>query len=162
MEPFLIWTTKHDRWKAHDRNVPWTVVPSPRLVSIQQESSPRVFEEGDLVLKKRNQAMHDHRGKFAATYEGPYMVKKAFLKGALILADMDKNDFNMPTNSDAVIRCFAWKSLLMHLISIFLCQKKKKKKRTKKKYLYKKVDQKPERVVYTKGEQKKWMRELLH
>ena len=50
---------------------------------------PRVFEEGDLVLKKRNQAMPDHRGKFAPTYEGPYMVKKAFSRGALILADMD-------------------------------------------------------------------------
>ena len=39
---------------------------------------PRVFEEGDLVLKKRNQAMLNHRGKFAPTYEGPYVVKKAF------------------------------------------------------------------------------------
>ena len=26
---------------------------------------PRVFEEGDLVLKKGNQATPDHRGKFA-------------------------------------------------------------------------------------------------
>ena len=31
---------------------------------------PRVFEEGDLVLKKCNQAMPDHRGKFAPTYKG--------------------------------------------------------------------------------------------
>ena len=50
--------------------------------------------------------MPDHRGKLAP-YKGPYVVKKAFSKGALILADMNGHDFNMPTNSDAVIRYFA-------------------------------------------------------
>ena len=34
------------------------------------------------------------------------MVKKAFSGGALILVDMDGHDFNMPTNSDAVILYF--------------------------------------------------------
>ena len=34
------------------------------------------------------------------------MVKKAFSGGALILTDMDGHDFNMPTNSDAVILYF--------------------------------------------------------
>ena len=67
---------------------------------------PRVFEEGDLVLKKHNQALPDHKGKFASTYKCSYVVKKAFF-GALILADMDGHDFNMPTNSDAIIRYFA-------------------------------------------------------
>ena len=47
--------------------------------------------------------MLDHKGKFAATYEGSYVVKKAFSRGALILADMGGHDFNMPTNSDVVI-----------------------------------------------------------
>ena len=51
--------------------------------------------------------MPDHKGKFAPTYRGPYMVKKAFSGGALILADMDGHDFNMPTNSDVVIQYFA-------------------------------------------------------
>ena len=68
---------------------------------------PRVFEEGDLVLKKCNQDIPNHRGKFALTYEGPYVVKKAFFEGALILANMDGHDFNMPTNSKAVIQYFA-------------------------------------------------------
>ena len=68
---------------------------------------PKVFEEGDLVLKKCNQAMPNHRGKFALTYEGLYVVKKAFSRGNLILADMDGHDFNMPANSNAVIRYFA-------------------------------------------------------
>ena len=68
---------------------------------------PRFFEEGDLVLKKCNQAMPDYRGKFALTYKGPYVAKKAFSGGALILAYMDGHDFNMPTNSDTIIRYFA-------------------------------------------------------
>jgi len=50
--------------------------------------------------------MSDHKGNFPLTYEGPYVVKKAFSGGALILADMDRHDFNMPTNSDAIIRYF--------------------------------------------------------
>ena len=55
--------------------------------------------------------MLDHRGKFALTYKGPYVVKKVFSGGALIIADMDRrHDFNMPTNSDAVIQKFAWGS----------------------------------------------------
>ena len=51
--------------------------------------------------------MLDHKGKFAPMYEGPYVVKKAFSGGALILADMDGHDFNMPINSDVVIWYFA-------------------------------------------------------
>ncbi|XP_075645418.1 uncharacterized protein LOC142616448 [Castanea sativa] len=52
---------------------------------------PKVFEEGDLVLKKHNQALPNHRGKFSPTYEGSYVVKKAFSSGALLLANMDGN-----------------------------------------------------------------------
>ena len=40
---------------------------------------------------------------------------------------MDGQDFNMPTNYDAAIQYFAWRSLSVHLISTFLCQKKKTK-----------------------------------
>jgi len=47
--------------------------------------------------------MPDHRGKFAPTYNGPYVVKKALYRGALILADMNGHDFNMPINSNVVI-----------------------------------------------------------
>ena len=75
--------------------------------AFNKKARPRVFEDGDLVLMKRNQAVLDHRGKFAPTYKGPYVVKKAFSRGALILADMDGQDFNMPTNYDAAIQYFA-------------------------------------------------------
>ena len=105
--------------QLYQRRVKW---------AFNKKVRPRVFEKGNLVLKKHNQAMPNHRGKFALTYEGPYVVKKAFSGGALILANMDGHDFNMPTNSDAIIWYFAWRSLSVHLISIFLRQKKKKKK----------------------------------
>ena len=39
-------------------------------------------------MKKRTQAMPDHRGKFSLTYVGLYVLKKAFSEGALILVDM--------------------------------------------------------------------------
>ena len=68
---------------------------------------PRVFEEGDLVLKKCNQAMPDHKGKFAPTNKGAYMVKKAFSGGTLIIVDMDGPDFNTHTNSNVVLQYFA-------------------------------------------------------
>ena len=51
--------------------------------------------------------MPDHRGKFSLTYKSPYVVKKAFSGKALILANMDGHDFNMPTNFDVVIQYFA-------------------------------------------------------
>ena len=47
--------------------------------------------------------MLDRKGKFAPTYEGSYAVKKVFFEGALILADINGHDFNIPTNYDAVI-----------------------------------------------------------
>uniref|UniRef100_A0A2N9H9A6 Uncharacterized protein n=1 Tax=Fagus sylvatica TaxID=28930 RepID=A0A2N9H9A6_FAGSY len=65
---------------------------------------PRTFQPGDLVLKKRNMALSDSRGKFAPSYEGPYVVKKAFSGGAIILADMDGEEFRSPINSDSVIK----------------------------------------------------------
>jgi len=51
--------------------------------------------------------MPGHEGKFALIYKGTYMVKKAFSEGAMILANIYGKDFNMPTNSDAVIQYFA-------------------------------------------------------
>jgi len=50
---------------------------------------PSKFSKGDLVLKKVSQAQKDHRGKWAPNYEGPYVVKKAFSGGVLLLMNMD-------------------------------------------------------------------------
>jgi len=65
---------------------------------------PRKFNEGDLVLKNVSQALKDNRGKWAPNYEGPFVVKKAFLGGALVLASMDDEEFPSPVNADIVKR----------------------------------------------------------
>ncbi|KAG8476462.1 hypothetical protein CXB51_033312 [Gossypium anomalum] len=68
---------------------------------------PRVFNDGDLVLKKILPMQKDFRGKWMPNWEGPYVVKKAFSGGALILAEMDGKSFPSPINSDSVKRYFA-------------------------------------------------------
>ena len=50
---------------------------------------PRKFNEGDLVLKKISHAVKDNRGKWAPNYEGPFVVKRAFSRGSLILTNID-------------------------------------------------------------------------
>jgi len=63
---------------------------------------PRVFHEGELVLKKILPIQNDHRGKWTLNYEGPYMVKKAFSSGALILTRMDGEELSLSVNYKAV------------------------------------------------------------
>ena len=68
---------------------------------------PRKFNEGDLVLKKMSHAVKDSRGKWAPNYEGPFVVKRAFSGGALILTHMDGEELPSPVNSDVVKRYYA-------------------------------------------------------
>jgi len=68
---------------------------------------PRKFNEGDLVLKKVSQVLKDNRGKWASNYEGPFIVKKAFSGGALVLANMDDIELPSPVNADVVKQYYA-------------------------------------------------------
>jgi hypothetical protein len=61
---------------------------------------PRVFKEGSLVLKEILLASREDQSKWAPNYEGPFMVKKVFSRGALILTTMDKDDLPRLVNSD--------------------------------------------------------------
>ena len=65
------------------------------------------FSEGDLVLKKVSQDLKDNRGKWAPNYEGPFVVKRAFSRGALVLTHMDGEELPSPRNSDVVKRYYA-------------------------------------------------------
>ncbi|KAA3455455.1 RNA-directed DNA polymerase (Reverse transcriptase), Ribonuclease H [Gossypium australe] len=65
---------------------------------------PREFHEGDLVLKKILPIQKDFRGKWMPKWEGPYVVKKAFSGGALILAEIDGKNLSNPINPDVVKR----------------------------------------------------------
>ena len=67
---------------------------------------PRQFREGDLVLKIfPNQ--QDQRGKWAPNWDSPYVIKRTFLEGALILEKMDGNDLPSLINSDTVKKYYA-------------------------------------------------------
>ena len=67
----------------------------------------RKFNEGDLVLKKVSHAVKDNRGTWTPNYEGPFIDKKVFFEGALILANMDDEKLLSPVNSDVVKRYYA-------------------------------------------------------
>jgi len=67
---------------------------------------PREFREGDLVLKKILPMQKDFRGKWMPNWEGPYVVKKAFSGGALILCEMDGKSLPNPVNADSVKKYF--------------------------------------------------------
>ncbi|KAL2946022.1 hypothetical protein AAZX31_U012100 [Glycine max] len=67
----------------------------------------RKFHEGDLVLKKMSNAVKDNQGKWAPNYEGPFVVKKDFSGGALVLTNMDGEELPLPMNSDVVKRYYA-------------------------------------------------------
>jgi len=68
---------------------------------------PHKFSDGDLVLKKVSQAQKNHRGKWASNYEGPFVVKKAFSGGALLLTNMDDEELPSPMNFDILKRYYA-------------------------------------------------------
>ncbi|RDY06352.1 hypothetical protein CR513_09670, partial [Mucuna pruriens] len=54
-----------------------------------------------MVLKKVLPNLKDHRGKWAPNYEGQYVVKQAFSRGALILTNVEGQDLKYPVNADS-------------------------------------------------------------
>ena len=68
---------------------------------------PRRFQEGELVLKWILQNRQDSHGKWSPNWEGPYVVKKAFSGGALILTEMDGKEFLGPINANIVKKYYA-------------------------------------------------------
>ncbi|KAG5223412.1 Pol polyprotein [Salix suchowensis] len=70
--------------------------------SYDKKVRPRKFQEGDLVLKKILFVPGQDQSKWAPNYEGPYVVKKSFSGGALLLSRMDGEDLVRPVNSDSV------------------------------------------------------------
>nr|XP_004244910.1 uncharacterized protein LOC101246454 [Solanum lycopersicum] len=49
----------------------------------------RIFEVGQLVLKRIFPHQDEYKGKFASIWQGPYMVRKVLSRGALVLSEMD-------------------------------------------------------------------------
>ena len=71
--------------------MPWLVISAENEESIRQEGQASCVPR-DLVLKKVLSFAPDSRGKWTPNYEGPYVVKRAFSGGALILTTMDGED----------------------------------------------------------------------
>ena len=69
---------------------------------------PRQFQKGKLVLKRIPQNWQDPRGKWSPNWEGPYVMKKAFSRRALILTEMDGKEFLGSINFDIVKKYYAW------------------------------------------------------
>ena len=70
--------------------------------AFDQKVRPREYQVGELVLKRFLPPNTDHRGKWTPNYEGPYVVKRIFYGGVLMLTTMDGEGFPSPINSDAV------------------------------------------------------------
>ena len=66
---------------------------------------PKQFQEGELVFKRIPQ--QDPQEKWSPNWEGPYVLKKTFSGGALILAEMDGTEFSSPINADIVMKYYA-------------------------------------------------------
>ena len=67
---------------------------------------PDKIKEGDLVLKLTRPIMKDLKEKFKSNWEGPYLAKKLFSKGATILSDLEGNEFREPINMDKLKKYF--------------------------------------------------------
>ena len=59
-----------------------------------------------MVLKALRKNVLDPRGKFRPNWAGPYIVKTMLTGGAVLLKDMDSNDFDKPTNLDQLKRFY--------------------------------------------------------
>nr|KYP32071.1 hypothetical protein KK1_047337 [Cajanus cajan] len=62
---------------------------------------------GDLVLKKLLPSQKDRIGKWMPNCEGPYMVKRDFSRGALILTNMDGKELIHLINANVVKKYYA-------------------------------------------------------
>ena len=67
---------------------------------------PGKIKKGDLELKLTRPIMTDPQGKFKPNWEGPYLVKKLFSKGATIISDLEGNEFKEPINLDKLKKYF--------------------------------------------------------
>ncbi|XP_060211777.1 uncharacterized protein LOC132639340 [Lycium barbarum] len=66
----------------------------------------RVFQIGQLVLKRIFANKKEYKGKFAPNWQGPYMVRKVLSGGAVVLAEMDGQEWPKAINSDAIKRYY--------------------------------------------------------
>ncbi|XP_059294501.1 uncharacterized protein LOC132047478 [Lycium ferocissimum] len=67
----------------------------------------RLFQIGQLVLKRIFPHQDEYKRKFAPNWQGPYVIRKVLSGGAVVLAEMDGQEWPKPINSDAIKRYYA-------------------------------------------------------
>ncbi|XP_059294713.1 uncharacterized protein LOC132047726 [Lycium ferocissimum] len=66
----------------------------------------RVFQIGQLVLKRIFPNQEEYKGQFAPNWQGPYMVRKVLSGGVVVLAEMDSQEWSRAINSDSIKRYY--------------------------------------------------------
>ncbi|XP_059310215.1 uncharacterized protein LOC132061403 [Lycium ferocissimum] len=67
----------------------------------------RLFQIGQLVLKRIFPHQDEYKGKFSPNWQGPYVVRKVLSGGVVVLAEMDGQEWPKPINLDAIKRYYA-------------------------------------------------------
>ncbi|XP_059284798.1 uncharacterized protein LOC132038091 [Lycium ferocissimum] len=62
----------------------------------------RLFQIGQMVLKRVFPHQDESKGKFSPNWKGPFIVYKVLSGGAVLLAEMDGQEWPKPINSDAI------------------------------------------------------------
>ncbi|XP_059281009.1 uncharacterized protein LOC132034642 [Lycium ferocissimum] len=66
----------------------------------------RLFQIKQLVLKRVFPHQEEYKGKFAPNWQGPYMVRKVLSGGAVVLAEMNGQEWPKAINADALKRYY--------------------------------------------------------
>ncbi|XP_049349245.1 uncharacterized protein LOC125813818 [Solanum verrucosum] len=82
------------------------IIQEAELSDAERKVRVRMFEVGQLVLKRIFPHQDEYKGKFAPNWHGPYMVRKVLFGGALVLSEMDGTEWPKPIKSDAVKRYY--------------------------------------------------------
>ena len=77
------------------------------IKAFNRKIKPRVYQAGDLVIKCIILPQGDPRGKWTPTYEGPFVVKRVFSGGAMMLTTMVGEDFLHHVNANIVKKYYA-------------------------------------------------------
>ncbi|KAL5158945.1 hypothetical protein HKD37_15G043319 [Glycine soja] len=76
--------------------------PASRSCSPESYTAIKTWRLHEFSTKSGIEELFYLQGKWGLNYEGPFMVKKAFLDGTLILTNLDGEEFPSPMNSDVV------------------------------------------------------------
>ncbi|RDY07277.1 hypothetical protein CR513_08630, partial [Mucuna pruriens] len=75
MDPTTTRPAEPDQGKITYSSMSWPTLSKKNQDAFDMKVRPRVFKEGDMVLKKILLNVKDQRGKWVPNYEGPYAVQ---------------------------------------------------------------------------------------